>query len=259
MTKKFTKVTALQQLIQNKSKHSQYQVLHPLLLKELNINYKTKGKFETEREQYMNKYKPVVGLHILDIGANTGYFSLAAVDSGALSVISMEGNKDHAEFIQISSSVLGIDKKLEVQNIYFNFEEPMEKIFDLTLCLNVLHHLGSDFSDKGMKLETAKDEMLKSLNSLAYYTRKCWIQIGFNWQGNRNKPLFSNGTKSELINFIENGTKNKWNILDIAVFNPETLCYETITDQTMKRFDEIGEFLNRPLFFMNSNMFCSQY
>jgi hypothetical protein len=245
----------LAQLVSKTSKHSSYQLLHPNLATLIqNTNYRPSGKWEQERQEYMNKHQSMADLRILDIGANTGYFSFAAIDSGAQSLVCQEGNLEHAKFISLASICLGIEDKIEVRPNYYDFLETNseKECYDLVLCLNVLHHLGDDFGSLSLNLNSAKDEMIGALNRLANNTHYCWMQLGFNWKGNPLHPLFSNGTKNELIDFIRQGIQGNWAIERIAVFDPIKKHYEDASESNLHRFDFLGEFLNRPLFLLRS-------
>ena len=251
-------IKKLIELVGAKSKHSDYQLLHPILAKispSLSFTYDPKGKSETSRQAFMSKHLSLAGLSVLDIGANTGYFSMAAIDEGAKWVVSQEGNIEHAEFISLSAICLDIKDRIEVRASYFDFSsetvEPQR--FDLALCLNVLHHLGDDFGDNELTLDAAKKEMLEALNRLSNAADKCWMQLGFNWKGDRNRPLFPNGTKTEIIDFVQRGTQGHWDIERIAVFDPISRAYEEANSINLARFDELGEFLNRPLFLLRSH------
>lgn len=245
-------IQKLADLMKARSKHSDYQLLHPSLQAMLGDLSQPAGKHEAQRQNYMAQHLPVRGLRVLDIGANTGYFSFAALEAGAQKVISQEGNAEHAHFISMCSEGLGQTDRLEVRPHYYSFTDPGAEHFDVTLCLNVLHHLSDDFGDQALALPEAKAEMLGALNRLASHTRHLWFQLGFNWKGDRTRPLFKHGTKAELIDFVREGTAGHWRIDDIAVVNPATSEYEYIGEHNLDRFDGLGEFLNRPLFRMHS-------
>lgn len=89
--------------------------------------------------------------------------------------------------------------------------------------------LGDDFGDPSLNVDEAKREIITAIQALNKLCDTLWFQIGFNWRGNRTTPLFSTGTKQELINFVENACKNAWNIENIGIFNPETSLYEPST------------------------------
>ena len=241
----------LKRLVQMHSKHSDYQLLHPSIGALLGDLPSPVGKHEAQRQRYMAKYLSLRGLSLLDIGANTGYFSFAALEAGAARVVSQEGNAEHAHFITLAAQGLGVNDRLEVRPHYYSFTDPGAH-FDVTLCLNVLHHLGDDFGDQALSLSDAKAQMSFALNCLARHTRHLWMQLGFNWKGDRQLPLFEGGTKAELIEHVREGVEGHWRIDDIAVVNPQTREYEPINDHNLQRFDSLGEFLNRPLFHLTS-------
>jgi len=249
---KIASVDKLAELVALKSKHSVYQLLHPLLQPLVSSEYQPLGKHEVERQRYMAEHLSIEGRKILDIGANTGYFSFAAIEAEASKVVCFEGNAEHASFIENAANYLGVSDKILVKDEYFNFQNDEKERYDTTLCLNVLHHLGDDFGDPTLSLSAAKVEMINSLNRLAARTVRCWIQLGFNWKGNRHCPLFANGTKRELIDFVQQGTQGHWVIDRIAVVDPVSQRYVDASPENLQRFDSLGEFLNRPLFLLTS-------
>jgi len=63
-------------LLNNSSKHSNYQILPKFLNKYIDINQKNiNSRFENERFEYLNKNLSLNNKTILDIGGNTGYFT----------------------------------------------------------------------------------------------------------------------------------------------------------------------------------------
>lgn len=243
------------------SKHSNYQIL-PAKLKELlnitnAIDFKTKSRYEEERLKYILQNIDIRDKRVLDIGGNTGYFSIEMLINGARKVHYFEGNSTHAEFVELSSRLLKLDSRLLVSNGYYLFDMPLEDRYDVTLLLNVLHHVGDDYNNQINSIRDAKVQILKQLNSLARTTDVIAFQIGFNWKGNSFMGLFKNGTKNELIKFVVNGTKQFWRIVNIGV--PESICcnikYVDLNNYNIQRQDNLGEFLNRPIFIMRSEIF----
>ncbi|HGY5298795.1 TPA: hypothetical protein ACNU26_004232 [Aeromonas salmonicida] len=121
--------------------------------------------------------------------------------------------------------------------------------------LNVLHHIGDDFgvvSDERGCLASAAD-MLRKYSSLGSYLV---FQMGYNWKGDLNKPLFNNGTKSEVIELLESVTAGYWDIIStlIAVQTSTGVTYLPKNDENIVRNDEYGEFLNRPIFILKSKL-----
>jgi hypothetical protein len=244
--------TLLSELLAVDSKHSTYQELHPLILDFLGKDISPAGKRESLRWDYMGSLSECANKTVIDIGANTGYFSFASIAQGAASVEAYEGNQQHAEFLRECATVLGMESRLAVFNAYYDFGLQSESKADIALCLNVLHHLGDDFGSKDQSMEMAKSQMVEKLHNLARHAGICWFQLGFNWQGDPARPLFPNGFKSELIEFVRQACDGAWLIEDIGIFNPVNECYEPFKKELLERFDEAGEFLNRPIFLLKS-------
>lgn len=250
-----TNKTKLTELYACSSKHSNYQALPGKLNELLNVtDIKIKTRYEVERLEYILQNVEITDKDVLDIGGNTGYFSIEMLNSGAKTVHYFEGNSTHAEFVELASKLLMLDDRLQITNEYFLFEGLFHKKYDITLLLNVLHHVGDDYGDQRISIENAKKQILKQLNSLAATTRIMVFQLGFNWKGNRYLGLFQNGTKQELIDFVISGTHQYWEISKIGV--PELIDkkvqYVDLNNTNVQRQDNLGEFLNRPIFIMRS-------
>ncbi|MCB0752603.1 MAG: hypothetical protein KDC52_14120 [Ignavibacteriae bacterium] len=76
------------------------------------------------------------------------------------------------------------------------------------------------------------------------------IQIGFNWKGDIRFPLFENGTKGEMINYLKSNISKKWEISKIGIAEQieNKIEYKSLSNNNIVRNDRLGEFLNRPLF-----------
>lgn len=247
-----TSAAALNQLLASRSKHSNYQELHPCLRDLLGAQQSPVGKCESARWDYMVSHGDFQEKTIIDIGANTGFFCMAAISAGASSVIAIEGNKEHADFMLHAARLLGWQDRFKVLQEYYDFGANENFNADVAICLNVLHHLGDDFGSSSLSQEQARHEIVENLRLLAGNARNCWFQLGFNWKGDRHKPLFTNGLKLDLIDFVTSACASAWSIEKVAIYNPATGAYEDANDKLMSRFDDIGEFLNRPLFLLRS-------
>ena len=244
-------------LYETKSKHSNYQILSNRLREIIQPNdIHTVTRYEKERLEYITSVIPIEGKSVIDIGANTGYFSFELLDRGATSVHYVEGNKEHAEFVTLAAKALGVEDRLRVTNDYFNFEGPYPEHYDVGLLFNVLHHTGDDYGDRGATIEQAKQHMLAQLNSFSSAVDTLVFQLGFNWMGNKEQPIFENGTKAEMIDFIREGVKDSWEIVHIAVAegSKESPRFVGLNDENIKRRDDMGEFLNRPIFILKSRV-----
>ena len=245
----------LENLYSKSSKHSNYQVFPDSfkgLINQEELDIHT--RYERERFSYIIKHINLKGKDVVDIGGNTGFFTFSAEEAGASHVDYYEGNAAHAEFVKTAALALNKISNISVFNDYYAFEGS-ESVHDVCFCLNVLHHLGDDFGSVN-DMEEAKSRMLAAINALALINDIMLFQLGFNWKGNRYKCLFQNGTKRELISFIDNCNDN-WEILHIgiAVKKDNYVTYEELNDLNIERNDELGEFLNRPLFIMKSKVF----
>lgn len=215
-----------------------------------------KSRYEKERLDYLTRYLDFNKKRILDIGGNTGYFTFEMIELGASCVHHYEGSKYHSEFVRLASEYLNCDDRIITTNKYYCFDNTDGDKYQITLLLNVLHHLGDDYGNKNLSIEKAKILMLDQLNYMSDKTDEIVFQLGFCWKGNRNDGLFTNGTKKELIDFITEGTRKKWDILHIGI---PVLCnrvikYQDLNERSIVRDDSLGEFLNRPLFIMRSKL-----
>jgi hypothetical protein len=242
------------------SKHSNYQIIPRKLREILNTNeINVTTRYEEERMKYILENVDVNGKALLDIGGNSGYFSFEMLDNGVKSVDYYEGNPNHAKFVKMAAEVVGLEKVIKVNDIYFSFEsEQLKDRYDIVLLLNVLHHIGDDYGDKSISIEKAKRTILKQLNQMSSITKVIVFQLGFNWKGDRELGLFKHGTKLELIDFIKEGTHGNWNIKHIGIPIKNSLDkieYQNLNKENIVRQDPLGEFLNRPLFIMESLQF----
>lgn len=244
----------LKELYNKKSKHSNYQSIPKKLScilddEDLNIN----SRYEYSRLQYILEKIELRDKRILDIGGNSGFFSIEALSRGAKKVVYYEGNSEHCKFVELASDVLGIRNGIEIHDEYFSFNKDNNKQYDVTFLLNVLHHIGDDYGNVD-DIEKAKGLILGQLNSLSEISEYLIFQIGFNWKGDCKYPLFENGTKENMINFIKDGVVGNWDIIDIGIAETEnnTITYKKLDKKNIIRNDTIGEFLNRPIFVLKS-------
>jgi SAM-dependent methyltransferase len=245
----------LRELYSKISKHSHYQKLPEALKYLINDDLPIKSRYEDERFAYMIKNIAIEDKIVLDIGANTGYFAFELINKGARCVHVYEGNKDHADFIKYAANVIHLNKEIIVKNEYFDFSDINRNInCDIILLLNVLHHIGDDYGDTSITLEKAKQSIVNSINTFISQTSILIFQFGFNWKGDRNRPLFSTGSKSEMIDFIKEYTLKNWDIINIGipVLINNTVEYTDVDEHNIHRYDNLGEFLNRPLFILKS-------
>jgi hypothetical protein len=244
------------ELLASESKHGGYHVLPQRLKDRLGINYRPKKMHHEEaRLRFILKYLDPKGKSVLDIGANTGFFSFGMLDAEACRVTAYEGNPLHAEFITAVAAEMAKPGLMQTVSRYFDFQRDSKRRHDITLLLNVLHHTGDDYGNSLTSIGAVKVEMLRQANSIAALSEHMVLQIGFNWKGDPTLPLFDGGTKREMIHFIQKGIADHWNIVNIGIACRDVtgrIQFNPLDEINIERDDRLGEFLNRPIFIMSS-------
>ncbi len=83
------------------------------------------------------------GLRVLDLGCNAGFWSLAALEAGAASVVGVDARAMHIEQAELVFGVKGIDpdRYRFVESDIFDLDITGYGRFDVCLCLGVLYHV----------------------------------------------------------------------------------------------------------------------
>lgn len=238
-------------------KHHGYHILPERIELRLNEeNLKSSPKFyEKERMAYIRSKISFCDKSVLDIGCNIGYFLFGALDDNARNVTGYEGKTQCYEFVRNAINLLGEGERFKIINEYFNFLPfPSNEKYEIIILLNVLHHVGDDYDDNSIAISDAKSKIIEQVNSLSGSALFLIFQLGFNWKGNVNQCLFENGTKQEMIDYLREGTKNYWDMIEIGIPEREgnQIVYKDISDNNIARDNTLGEFLNRPLFIFQS-------
>ena len=235
------------------SKHSHYQTLHPALSAHIGFpdSYRPRKLLEAERDDFIGRFVDFKGAAVADIGANTGYFTISAMEKGADQITALEGNLHHANFLESCAETMGVSDKIRVQNQYVNFEPYDLPYFDILMCFNVLHHLGDDFRPETQQKD-ALEKMGHALRQIVMHARTTIFQIGFNWKGDRNSPLTTNGTKQEIVDFVNQSVQGLKVQVLVGCYDKGSRAYQRMNAQNMARFDDLGEFANRPLFIITN-------
>ncbi|WP_434027916.1 class I SAM-dependent methyltransferase [[Pseudomonas] boreopolis] len=236
------------------SKHACYQDI-PSLLQPL-LPAPAPGELrrhDRERLRYLLARLGVAGRSVLDIGCNGGFFLLELLAAGASRATGYEGSRDHAEFLAQAAAALGLGERLQVHPRYYDFQGDSAH-HDVALLLNVLHHVGDDYGDRGLNIAGAREEILRSLRRMRERCDVLVFQLGFNWKGERDAGLFAQGSIAEMVEFVEQGARGSWRLRHVGV--AERLAdggieYRELGPDNGHRKNELGEFLNRPLFILD--------
>lgn len=206
--------------------------------------------FETPRADFIKKFIDYKNKTVLDIGCTTGFFVFDALDSGAKKAICYEGAADAYE--ALVGYIEQSPESIEHYNSYFDFQTDEIPRSDVVHLLNVVHHFGDDYG-ADVDIGKAKSMMIDNIDAFAQYSDNMIFQMGYNWKGNVNYPLFDRGEKQEVIDFIRNNLK-EWRIegIGIPVLVNDFVEYADANDANMVRNNALGEFLNRPLFVLKS-------
>jgi hypothetical protein len=165
-----------------------------------------------------------------------------------------EGGEHHCAFVRRSAQLLDVEDRISISEKYFQPLEMGEK-YDVGLLLNIIHHLGDDYGDQDLTMSKAKSEMQDQIQAMRNHCNLLVLQMGFNWHGNIANCLFENGTKSEMISFVEQAAKGFWKIRNIGIAqkdNKSEVRYFDLDNKNIARDDGLGEFLNRPLFVLEA-------
>jgi SAM-dependent methyltransferase len=247
------RLSRLREALAETSKHSQYQALHPTVLRAVGaLDASYSGKLEQERADYMALCYDFSGKTVLDIGANTGYFSFHALQLGATHTVLAEGNAAHVEALSQMIELLDLQRRTSLLAAYYDFKNPGGARYDLGICLNVIHHLGDDFEATMESKEQALQAMASAVQGLSSVCHALFFQMGFNWKGDPDQPLFEHGTKEDVVKFVKGLSDGFWQVRHIAVPDRAELDYRALSEHNSGRFDEVGEFCNRPIFYLES-------
>ncbi len=239
-----------------------YQTYHPFVLEQLNRSFAQASKtgsitLDKERATFMFNQHSVRGQRVLDIGANQGYLSIEAALQGAERVDAFESNEVDGVFLSHLARLTPRLGRINVSTANYDFNQENNDRWNLVICLNVLHHIGRYFDHHIQDLAEAKILMGQHLKRLLSSGTYMWLQLGYNWKGDITKPMFKNGTKHEMTDFVAELIEPHANLLITGIYNTQTNSFEYVKtgdwDHPLwKRSDSHGEFANRPIYLIQS-------
>lgn len=231
--------TLLEALYAKDSKHAHYQTLPEPLAQRLGMQFQINEEWRGDRTRYQVILAGIpaqTGLRILDVGANTGFFSLSlAHDRPAARITACESNPTHARIIRLLAEVGGYEHVVvtELPACLDNLAD--FAIHDCILHLNILHHAGHDFdADKVAVREAFRDYAVNYLAGLRGIGTQLVFQMGYHWGGDKTLPLVHRDDQAGKVAFT-NGLLERagWTVEGIAFARaPDTstpISYERFT------------------------------
>ncbi len=176
-------------LLTTNAKHGNYQQIPPILLDkipELKKLQKNSIRLDEQRYEWFSEKLDFKNKNVLDIGANTGYFSIRLSTEKDAQVIAYEPFEKHYKAIVEIKNFLSLpDNKLKVEKkgIAINDIEKLPNV-DIILFFNVIQHAGEDFdSDKVKNINQWYNYAVEYLQKLAQKANYIVFQMGYSWLG----------------------------------------------------------------------------
>jgi SAM-dependent methyltransferase len=193
MIEKHASLAVLHELYADNSKHSVYQNI-PVFVRDAlgyaeTINERWRG--DSARWRYMREYMNFSNQSVLDVGANTGFFTLSLAHEYYDSIFTaLEGNTNHAEFVRLVAERFGL-KNIRILIQYLDFAGlDLLGQYDTVLLYNVLHHAGADFDSILVKSEKQMfGYLVRYMTELGKHCSRIVYQMGYNWGGNKKHPI----------------------------------------------------------------------
>lgn len=174
-------------------KHGVYQQLPAFLTRDFGIRAPVDERWRGDRTRldYLRSRIDFTGLRVVDIGANTGFFSLTLAHDDAAQVTAVEPDPANNAFLQAVGQHYGLDRmQASATPVTLDTVGALPES-DLVLLLNVLHHAGDDFDRTHVPDAGALAAyMTEYLARLARTTGRMVYQLGYNWCGNKATPVF---------------------------------------------------------------------
>lgn len=174
-------------LIKGTTKHGNYQQLPPTLPPEIlsQVYHYNSVRLESARFEWLDSHSVFKNKKILEIGANTGYFSIRAASERGSRSIAYEPDPKLAEAMRTISRMCNTDNNIEVRSEPFTLTKPeVLPQADLIINLNVIHHAGFDFDQENVKtIDDWKLYAIKYLKRLTGIAPLMVFQTGYTWGG----------------------------------------------------------------------------
>jgi hypothetical protein len=227
-------IEKLKSLYSDNSKHSRYQNIPAFVRQELGYSETIDENWRGDTARYnylLNQFDFTKEMVIGDIGANTGFFSLSLAHKYPnLKVYAYECNPKHVEHIEIIKDYFSLSNLFVEQEMLNLKNIDNLKHHDLIINFNVLHHAGVDYDRDIVNLDNFESYATAYLAKLREKTEKIIFQMGYNWGGNKQKPIIKLSNDLDKIDFTAKiFQKAGWKIDIIAIIKKnENNYYENI-------------------------------
>ncbi|MGC3983327.1 MAG: class I SAM-dependent methyltransferase [Pseudorhodoferax sp.] len=174
-------------------KHGVYQQLPAFLVRDFGVTAPVDERWRGDRTRldYLRTRIDFHGLRVVDIGANTGFFSLTLAHDDAAQVTAVEPDPANSAFLRAVAQHYGLGQMQTSSTPVTLDTVAALPASDLVLLLNVLHHAGDDFDRRHVPEPGALAAyMTEYLSRLARTTERMVFQLGYNWCGNKATPVF---------------------------------------------------------------------
>ncbi|MGE5507511.1 MAG: DUF1698 domain-containing protein [Chitinophagales bacterium] len=249
------------------SKHSRYQNVPKFVEEELGYRETIDESWRGDSARYAflteNMELPK-NASVADVGANTGFFTLSlAWDRTDCFFTAYEPNTAHCQFMKTILEHFAIPNVRVLDEAVGLEQLRVLPGFHTVLLLNILHHAGVDFDQSLVRRREQFDGYLAAyLGALARKCTSLVFQLGYNWGGDKSKPLLPVGDVAGMISLVRRAAGESWAITRIGLYERNAglgrylpvapdLADQVAAD-SRERQPGLSEFYHRPIFLMKS-------
>lgn len=269
-------------LYHDQTKHSRYQNIPHFVCQALNYSESIDENWRGDSARYrylLKEFSSSAESVFGDIGANTGFFTLSlAHEMKGSRFYAYEMNKKHTRFMELIKGHFCMENiRVIPQRVDLSGIEQLP-VHHVLINFNVLHHAGVDF-DKNFFMNESNftDYAQIYLSKLKSKTSMMYFQMGYNWGGNKKKPIVPVDNQESMIRYeVDIFKQCGWEIVKIALFNYEDKQYHNLSPSALNavcnkescglgkiiksfRMSEVSEFYKRPLILVRNSNFKEKW